>query len=122
LSVGSEPPSPTAAAGPPDWPGAVAEELWQLGIEPGDQVAVIGYAFDSYWARLARVKIVVETLDWQADALWLGDPAFQREVLAVYASAGARAIVAEYVPAYADMTGWRQVGVSNFYIYLLDGI
>jgi hypothetical protein len=120
LSGGSEPPAPSAAAGPPDWPGAVAEELWQLGIEPGDEVAVIGYAFDSYWARLARVQIVAETLGWQADALWLGQPAFQQEVLAVYASAGARAIVAEYVPAYANVSSWHRVDSSNFYIYLLD--
>ena len=120
LSGGSEPPAPTETAGPPDWPGAVAAELWQLGIEPGDEVAVIGYAFDSYWARLARVQIVAETLGWQADALWLGDSVFQQEVLGVFASTGARAIVAEYVPAYADVSDWHQVGNSNFYIYLLD--
>jgi hypothetical protein len=120
LSGGSEPPSPTDAAGPPDWPGAVAEKLWQLGIEPGDEVAVIGYAFDSYWARLARVQIVAETLGWQADALWLGDPVFQQEVLGVFASTGARAIVAEYVPAYADVSGWHQVDNSNFYLYVLN--
>src|SRR5690606_12903653 len=43
---------------PPAWPGEVAEALWQQGLEPGDTVAVMGYAFDSYWARLARLKIV----------------------------------------------------------------
>jgi hypothetical protein len=120
LSGGSEPPGPTEIAGPPAWPGAVAEELWRLGVAPGDQVAVIGYAFDSYWARLARVKIVAETLGWQADALWLGEPAFQEEVLATFASAGANAVVAEYVPPYAKLSGWHQVGNSNYYIYLLD--
>jgi hypothetical protein len=51
---------------PPSWPGEVAQELHELGIQPGDQVGVIGYAFDSYWARLARVKIVAEMLDWEA--------------------------------------------------------
>jgi hypothetical protein len=120
LSGGSEPPSPVEVVGPPEWPGAVAEELWRLGIAPGDQVAVIGYAFDSYWARLARVKIVAETLGWQADALWLGDPAFQEEVLATFASAGANAVVAEYVPPYANLSGWHRVGNSNYYIFLLD--
>jgi hypothetical protein len=121
LSRISEPPGPTEIAGPPAWPGAVAEELWQLGIAPGDQVAVIGYAFDSYWARLARVKIVAETLGWQADALWLGEPAFQQKVLATFAATGARAVVAEHVPPYAQLPGWRQVGESNFHIYLLEG-
>jgi hypothetical protein len=111
LSGGSEPPGLVEVVGPPEWPGAVAEELWRLGIAPGDQVAVIGYAFDSYWARLARVKIVAETLGWQADALWLGDPAFQEEVLATFASAGANAVVAEYVPALCQYdrlaSGWQ---------------
>jgi hypothetical protein len=120
LSGGSEPPAPIEVAGPPEWPGAVAEELWHLGVMPGDQVAVIGYAFDAYWARLARVKIVAETLGWQADALWLGESAFQEEVLATFASAGANAVVAEYVPPYANLPGWHQVGDSNYYIYLLD--
>jgi hypothetical protein len=119
LSDAGGPPPVTAVAGPPAWPGEVAEQLWAMGVEPGDQVAVIGYAFDSFWARLARVKIVAETLGWQADALWLGDPGFQQEVLAAFASAGAKAVVAEYVPAYANLPGWRQVGDSNFYIYLL---
>lgn len=121
LNVAAGPPPATAVvAGPPSWPGAVAEELWRLGIEPGDPVAVIGYAFDSFWARLARVQIAAEMLGWQADALWLGDPAFQREVLDVFASTGARAIVAEHVPNYANVSGWHQVGDSNYYIYLLE--
>ena len=29
-------------------------------LEFGDEVAVIGYGFDSFWARLAKVKIVAE--------------------------------------------------------------
>lgn len=109
----------TAVAGPPSWPGATAEALWALGIQPGDQVAVIGYGFDSFWARLARVKIVAEMMGWEADPFWLGDPDLQQDVLAVFASAGARAVVAEYAPPYARLDGWQQVESSNFYIYLL---
>jgi hypothetical protein len=110
----------TVAAQPPTWPGEVADHLHQLGVEPGEKVGVIGYAFESFWARLARVKIVAELFEWQADPFWLGDPAFQEEVLAQFATAGASAVVAEYVPAYAHLPGWHQVGSSNFYIYLLD--
>jgi hypothetical protein len=109
----------TAVARPPSWPGATAEALAELGIVQGDPVAVIGYGFDSFWARLARVKIVAEMLGWQADPFWLGDAALQEDVLAAFAAAGAKAIVAEYAPPYANLPGWHQVESSNFFIYLL---
>jgi hypothetical protein len=112
----------TAKAGPPSWPGEVAEELHRLGVQPGDHVAVIGYAFDSFWARLAHVKIVAEMLSVDATPFWLGEPALQREVIEVFADTGAKAIVAEHVPAYATLEGWYQVGHSNFYIYLTNAI
>lgn len=120
LSGGSEPASPTEAAAPPDWPGAVAEELSRLGVTRGDEVAVIGYAFDSYWARLARVQIVAEMLGWQADDLWLGDATLKSEVLQAFASTGARAIVAENVPSYASLDNWHRVENSTYYIYLFS--
>jgi hypothetical protein len=105
----------------PSWPGAVAEELWQLGIEPGDPVAVIGYAFESsiYWARLARVILVAEMLEWQADPFWFGDEDFQQQVLLAFKSAGARAVIAENVPRHAQLSGWHQVEDSNYYIIIL---
>ncbi|MDX1521722.1 MAG: hypothetical protein R3264_08850 [Anaerolineae bacterium] len=110
---------PSASADPPRWPGEVAETLHRLGVQPGDEVAVIGYAFDSFWARLARVKIVAEMLDRDADPFWVGDSALQDEVIAAFAGTGAKAIVAEHVPAYASLPGWHQIGNTNHYIYLL---
>jgi hypothetical protein len=103
----------------PSWPGEVAEELDRLGVDRGDKVAVIGYGFSSFWARLARVQIVAEMLGWQADPFWLGDPALQSEVVRAFAGTGARAIVAEEVPSYATLTGWHQVGNSSYYVYIL---
>jgi len=107
-------------ARPPSWPGEVAEALHGLGLQPGDKVAVIGYGFDSFWARLARVQIVAEMLEEEADPFWLGDPSLQSQVIQVFATTGAKAIVAENVPSYASLTGWRQVGNSNYYIYRLS--
>ena len=107
-------------APPPSWPGEVAETLHGLGIQPGDKVAVIGYAFDSFWARLARVQIVAELLGTDADAFWLGEATLQDEVIKAFGSARAKAIVAETVPNYASLAGWQQVGNSNYYIYLIQ--
>jgi hypothetical protein len=110
----------TRQASPPSWPGEVAEALHGLGIRPGTKVAVIGYAFDSFWARLARVQIVAEMLGWEADPFWLGDPTLQSEVLHAFASTGAEAIVAEHVPGYATLSGWHRIGDSDYYVYVLE--
>jgi hypothetical protein len=101
------------------WPGEVAEELHRLGIQPGDKVAVIGYGFDSFWARLARVKIVAEMLGSEAGPFYLGDASLQSEVVQAFASTGARAIIAERVPSYATLSSWHRVGNSNYYVYVL---
>lgn len=105
---------------PPARPEAVALELQELGIQPNDWVAVIGYAYDSFWARLARVKIVAEMPEERADKFWLGDSPFQQSVLKAFASSGAKAVVAENVPGYADLDGWKQVGQSSYFIYVFD--
>lgn len=107
-------------ASPPSWPGEVAQELHRLGVEPGDHVAVIGYAFTSFWARLAKVKIVAEMFGHDADPFWLGDASFRARVMDAFAGAGARAVVAERVPDYATTTRWHQVGRSNYFIYVID--
>jgi hypothetical protein len=101
------------------WAEEVAEELHRLGIRPGDKIAVIGYAFDSFWARLARVRIVAEMFDWKADPFWSGGPSLQSEVFRAFAGTGAKAIVAERVPSYVTPNGWHRVGNSSYYIYVL---
>jgi hypothetical protein len=112
--------APVAPARAPAWPGETAEALHGLGIGPGDRVGVIGYAFNAFWARLARVQIVAEMLEAQADEFWTGDPALQSQVIAAFRRSGARAIVAERVPAHARLPGWQQLGETNHYIYLLE--
>ncbi len=110
-----------AQAGPPEWPGQVSQELLRLGIEQGDKVGVIGYGFDSFWARLARVKIVSELPAADAALFWAGDPALRDEVLETFAKTGAQALVAENVPQ-TTLLGetWHQVGDSNYYIHLFN--
>lgn len=116
----ANPVSSLVKAGPRTRAVEVAEELHRLGLRSGDKVAVIGYGFTSFWARLARVQIVAEMFDWEADPFWLGGAAFQAEVFKAFAASGARAIVAERVPNYVvPSNGWIQVGSSNYYVYML---
>jgi hypothetical protein len=107
-----------AAATPAAKPLAVARTLQELGVRQGDQVGVIGYAYDSFWARLARVRIVAELLEADADEFWRGDEALRQGVLQAFANSGVDAVVAEYVPGYAGLTDWHQVENSNYYIYV----
>ncbi len=102
----------------PAKPLEVARALHELGIGQGHTVGVIGYAYDSFWARLTRVKVVAEMLEADANDLWRGDEMLQQSVLQSFSEAGAKAVVAEYVPDYAQLNGWHRVGNSNYYIYV----
>ncbi|HET9905880.1 MAG TPA: hypothetical protein VFQ23_04550 [Anaerolineales bacterium] len=99
-------------------PIAVAQTLQELGVRQGDKVGVIGYAYDSFWARLARVRIVSEMLETDAVTFWESDTILQHSVLDAFASTGAKAVIAEYVPADAALSDWHQVGESNYYIFV----
>lgn len=102
----------------PAQPLATAQTLKQLGLKSGDKVGVIGYAYDSFWARLARVKIVSEMLEADAPEFWQGNHALQQNVLQAFAGTGAKAVIAEYVPDDARLKDWHRVGDSNYYIYV----
>jgi len=106
------------AAAPAAGPLAVAGKLKALGVKQGDKVGVIGYAYDSFWARLARVKIVAEMPEADANEFWRGDETLRQSVLQAFANSGVDAVVAEYVPGYADLKDWHQVENSNYYIYV----
>lgn len=99
-------------------PLGVARALHGVGVAQGDRVGVIGYGFDSFWARLAGVKIVAEMLDSDANDFWQGDESLRKNVLQAFAGTGVKAVVAENVPEYARLNGWYQVGNSNYYIYV----
>lgn len=104
---------------PPAQPVEVAETLWQLGVDPGSPVGVIGYAYDAFWARLARVRIVAELVDWPGNPFWYGGPGVQHAAVEAFTDSGACAVVAEHAPDGASLPGWIQVKASSYYVYLL---
>jgi hypothetical protein len=107
-----------AGVAPAAKPLAVAQTLHELGIRPGDKVGVMGYAYDSFWARLARVRIAAEMLEADAEEFWRGDEALRQSVLRAFENTGVDAVVAEYVPGYVDLRDWHQVKNSNYYIFV----
>jgi hypothetical protein len=92
----------------------IADGLRLLGIRPGENVVSLGSAYDAYWARLARVKVVAEIPSSDIVSFWALDPAAQSQVFATCGRIGAKAIVASEIP-----TGSAKFGNTDFYGHLL---
>jgi hypothetical protein len=107
-----------------------ATALDSMGLQPGDQVACIGYTAclgDYYWARLAQVRILTE--------IYAPDGLTAYELLAskpnrdlAYSTLrvqGAKVLVADFanVPVTgtgAILAGWQELGDSTLYELPLD--
>ncbi|HEY1264894.1 MAG TPA: hypothetical protein VGF06_15305 [Terriglobales bacterium] len=110
----------------PDY--AIAEELQQLGLRPGDKVASIGYDYQAYWAYLDRLSIVAEIPAGSSCGFWRAAPERQTALMHNLAAAGAKAVIANagtgVKVAGADPqcarpgAGWRLA--SGDYVYFLD--
>lgn len=99
----------------------VTTHLNQLGIQPGDPVAILGaYQFPSHhWARLAHVKIVVEVLD--DVRYWKSDAKLRAKALDAIAQTGVVAIVQKpgiELPDTALKIGWQKLGTTNYSAYI----
>jgi hypothetical protein len=104
----------------------VADSLSRMGIQPGDQVALIGLGGRAYWARLARVRIVAEIPQaeekefQEADKFWGANDFVKSQVIKAFTRTGAKVIVAR-VPSDAFTTGWQRIGSTDYYAYILPG-
>ena len=100
----------------------VAHRLYQLGVQPGEKVAVFGYYFPHYhWARLARVKIVAEILEPRS--FWEAESAVRAKVLKAIEGTGARVIVQKpgfKIPNSALALGWKKIDSTDYYAYFFD--
>jgi hypothetical protein len=88
--------------------------LHSMGIAPGDRVAVVGYAFDGYWARLGGIQIAGDVPDFQQ--YWLAGDSAQTAIDEKFRQAGMVAIVANRVPKAWSGAGWNTVGLGSLYI------
>jgi hypothetical protein len=108
------------------WVWKVAERLHEVGVQPGDKVAHIGYGASAYWAHLAQVRIVAELFAEQEGfssvenirTILADEGSLKPEVIQAFASTGAKAIVAKAVPPAVSKNGWVKLG-SDYYVYIL---
>ena len=95
------------------WQDVVAaKHLWQIGMKPGDKVAVIADGTGAYWARLAKLRIVAEIMDMNHGSreFWTSPPDVRKNVYRVFAQAHA-AVVVTSCPAYPPEIpdGWQHI-------------
>jgi hypothetical protein len=102
----------------------VATRLQELGIRPGDGVAILGRRYDrdhdhEFWARLAHVEIVSHVPDavgaFQLSADQWG------ELEAVLASTGARALVYKAADGRRPGPAWHALDSGFFVLLFRDG-
>ena len=86
-----------------------ARALLEAGVERGARIGVIGFAFDSYWAWLADLRVVAEMPD-DFDSFWGAADDIRVDIERRFAEAGAGWIVAEVVPTGPLPAGWERVG------------
>lgn len=108
----------------PDW--AIAQGARANGLEPKEKIAYIGLAISADWVRLNQNRIIAEITvlydrndsparavylnDREIVTFWRSEPGVQERVLEEFRKAGATWAVADYVPSWADTSGWVRVG------------
>ncbi len=92
------------------------------GIHPGDTVACLGEAAcrdDSYWARLAQVKIRTEIFADTDPPLQVWESADRATALAALRSTGAKAVVANFGPDVTPPKEWQRLGSGEYFVLYL---
>jgi hypothetical protein len=102
---------------------ALAEYLGNVGLQPGDKVAVILDGTGAYWAHLAKLHIVAEIMDMGHGSreFWNSSPDVKRQVYSSFAGAHAKLVVAFCPTGWAVPTGWEQANGTPYCLYRLDG-
>ncbi|HWB33329.1 MAG TPA: hypothetical protein VG714_09165 [Acidobacteriaceae bacterium] len=101
-----------------------AQGLNKLGIGGDEGVACFGDIacyLDPYWARLAEtpVRAEVEVPDGGDPGRFWAAQTDQAQVVAALRAQGIHAIVASFAPSAHIPEGWQQLGMTNFYAYVI---
>jgi hypothetical protein len=92
-----------------------AQKLRELGVHPGDRVALIGVLAEQHVLRLANVKAVAELSYRDEQKFWTGDASLQDKVFTAFAATGSKIVIATHAPVTAVNEGWIRLGNTDFY-------
>ena len=98
-------------------PRELAETILAAGVQPGDEIGFIGYAFGGTFARLARIRITSEMPSTEAQHFWTAPKETQEAVLSSFAQAGAVAVVTDELPPGPVPAGWTSIEGRRGYGY-----
>lgn len=98
-------------------PWVVAQQLHEMGIQPGTDVGYIGTGLDAYWAHLAGVRIIAEIPDQQQSQFIGAGTARRQQILELFSSVGAKAIVTKHAEAANAAEGWRPIPGTQHFIW-----
>ena len=98
-----------------------AEGLQRIGFRANDRVAVLSDGLEDYWARLGRFKIIAEIASSRLDGreFWAAPPDVRLRAYEALSHTHARAVIAWSPPAGELSQGWRQIGGTQYYVYVL---
>jgi hypothetical protein len=98
----------------------VAQRLQQLGVRPGDKVAVIGHTNRAdYWAHLMSVSIAAEVPQEGVAIFWASPSQTKTQVMEEFAYYGAKTVVTFEAPPAAAMEGWEYIVQTHYYAHQL---
>ena len=98
-------------------PWVVAQQLHAMGIPSGTDVGYIGTGLGAYWAHLAGVRIIVEIPNIEQPRFVAAGAARRQQVLALFSSVGARAVVTRNADDANPADGWRRIPGTHHFIW-----
>jgi hypothetical protein len=104
----------------PNQDALAALELQKLGIQPGDHVARISrYVTDLGVERIARVEVASEVDFAHAKDFWSATPDTQQQILNLFGTQGARAVIATSPPLDGiKQSEWQRLGSTKYWAWL----
>lgn len=94
-----------------------AAALRELGLQPGDRIAVLGRACDANFARLARFKIVAEGYREAGEIpAWARLPEAEIQAVQLLRNVGAKAIIRDTPPRFESTLDWKAIPNTDFAI------
>ena len=85
-----------------------AEQLAAMGVRPGTKIAIVGAGDTAFWAHLAKLRIVAQTIG--PDEFWAAPEETRQNVYRAFARTEAKLVVST-CPLYPPeiLAGWRRV-------------
>lgn len=85
--------------------------LRDLGLKPGDRLAIVGRAYDCYYARYDRLRVVAQIPN--AQEFWRLNVSDLKSLSERLASIGVKALVVSDRPERSPLGDWRDIKVSD---------